>query len=53
MIDLQSQKEKFKEHKATLTDCGHIKILDFKNPHSSNYRIRFLFEIVFTFIAYS
>ena len=44
MIDLQRQKENFKEHKATLTDCGNIKILDFKNPHSSHYRIRFLFE---------
>lgn len=34
----------FKEHIATLTDYGNIKILDFKNPKSNEYRIRFLFE---------
>lgn len=44
MIDLESQKENFKNHKATFTDYGNIKILDFKNPDSSEYRIRFLFE---------
>lgn len=36
--------EKFKEHVATLTDYGNIKILDFKKPDSFEYRIRFLFE---------
>lgn len=37
-------KKYFANHKATLTDYGNIKILDFKNPESSEYRIRFLFE---------
>lgn len=44
MIDLEKQKENFKDHKATFTDYGNIKILDFKKPGSSHYRIRFLFE---------
>ena len=43
-MDLEKQKEHFKNHKAVLTDYGNIKILDFKNPDSSHYRIRFLFE---------
>ena len=34
----------FKNHVATFTDYGNIKILDFKNPESCDYRIRFLFE---------
>ena len=37
-------KQKFKDHKATFTDYGNIKILDFKKPNSTEYRIRFLFE---------
>lgn len=44
MIDLKYQKERFKDHIATFTDLGNIKILDFKRPDSSEYRIRFLFE---------
>lgn len=44
MIELEKQKAKFAKHKATFTDYGNIKILDFKNPDSSDYRIRFLFE---------
>ena len=44
MINLEKQKENFKNHVATLTDYGNIKILDFKNPKSNDYRIRFLFE---------
>lgn len=36
--------ERFKNHVATFTDYDNIKILDFKNPKSSDYRIRFLFE---------
>lgn len=44
MINLEEQKKRFKDHVATLTDYGNIKILDFKNPNSINYRIRFLFE---------
>lgn len=43
-MDLKKQEENFKYHKATFTDYGNIKILDFKNPESSQYRIRFLFE---------
>lgn len=44
MIDLEKQKENFKNHMATFTDYGNIKILDFKEPNTSHYRIRFLFE---------
>ena len=44
MINLERQKENFKNHRATFTDYGNIKILDFKAPDTSNYRIRFLFE---------
>lgn len=44
MIDLERQKENFKNHRATFTDYGNIKILDFKAPDTSHYRIRFLFE---------
>ena len=34
----------FKDHVATFSDYGNIKILDFKKPNSNAYRIRFLFE---------
>lgn len=44
MFDLERQKNNFKDHVATFTDYGNIKILDFKKPGSSHYRIRFLFE---------
>ena len=44
MINIECQKELFKDHIATFTDLGNIKILDFKKPDSSEYRIRFLFE---------
>lgn len=44
MIDLSEQKEYFKNHEAKFIDYGNIKILDFKNPSSSHYRIRFMFE---------
>ena len=43
-MNMEYQKKKFANHKATLTDLGNIKILDFKNPDSFEYRIRFLFE---------
>lgn len=43
-MDLEKQKEHFKNHVAKFTDYGTIKILDFKNPKTSEYRIRFLFE---------
>lgn len=41
---LERQKENFKNHKANLMDYGNIKVLDFKNPDSNEYRIRFIFE---------
>lgn len=44
MINLEKQKENFKNHIATFTDYGNIKILDFMEPNTSHYRIRFLFE---------
>jgi len=44
MINLEKQKENFKNHIAKFTDYGNIKILDFKAPDTSHYRIRFLFE---------
>lgn len=43
-MDLERHKEHFKNHVATFTDYGNIKILDFKAPDTSHYRIRFLFE---------
>lgn len=43
-MNLERQMENFKNHIAIFTDYGNIKILDFKNPESSHYRIRFLFE---------
>ena len=43
-MNLEKQKEYFKNHIATFTDYGNIKILDFKAPNTSTYRIRFLFE---------
>lgn len=44
MVNLENEKENFKNHIATFTDYGNIKILDFKDPNTSHYRIRFLFE---------
>ena len=44
MLDIEKKKEMFKDHVATLTDYGNIKILDFAKPGSLEYRIRFLFE---------
>ena len=44
MHNLEKQKENFKNHKATFTDYGNIKTLDFQEPGTSHYRIRFLFE---------
>lgn len=43
-MNLEKQKDIFKNHIVTFTDYGNIKILDFKDPNSSAYRIRFLFE---------
>ncbi len=44
MIDIERQKKNFINHVATFQDLGNIKILDFQNPGSCVYRIRFLFE---------
>lgn len=44
MLNIEKQKENFKNHVATFTDYGNVKILDFKEPGTSHYRIRFLFE---------
>lgn len=44
LLDMEYQKEQFKDHIATLTDYGNIKILDYQRPGSSHYRIRFMFE---------
>jgi Ser-tRNA(Ala) deacylase AlaX len=44
MFNRERQIEHFKNHVATLKDYGDIKVLDFKNPESINYRIRFIFE---------
>jgi len=44
MFYIDYAKKCFKNHKATLSDYGNIKVLDFKNPESSEYRIRFIFE---------
>lgn len=43
-MNLERHKERMKNHVAKFTDYGNIKIVDFKNPDSSEYRIRFLFE---------
>lgn len=40
----EQDKNAFKAHKATLHDFGMIKVLDFKAPETSHYRIRFIFE---------
>lgn len=43
-MDIEKQKEYFKNHIATFSDYGNIKIIDFANPESCHYRIRFIFE---------
>ncbi len=44
MISIERQKEWFKNHVATFTDLGNIKIIDFKKPDTCCYYIRFLFD---------
>lgn len=44
LLDMEKQKKHFENHEATFQDLGNIKILDFKEPGSINYMIRFLFE---------
>lgn len=43
-MNLEIQKEHFKDHVAIFQDFGDIKILDFQRSGSVEYRIRFLFE---------
>lgn len=43
-MNIEKQKEHFKDHIATLRKYDNITILDFENPDSINYQIRFLFE---------
>ena len=43
-MNIEKQKEHFKNHIATLRKYDNITILDFENPKTINYRIRFLFE---------
>ena len=43
-MNLLHQKEHFKDHVATFQDFGNIKVLDFRNPDSIEYAIRFIFE---------
>ena len=44
MLSREWLEERFKNHIATFTDYGNIKILDFAEPGTSNWQIRFLFE---------
>ena len=44
MINLDYQKERFANHIATFTDFGFIKVLDYEEPGTNVYRIRFIFE---------
>ena len=44
MINIERQKKNFENHVASFSDYGNIKVLDFKNPESNEYRIRFMFE---------
>ena len=44
VIDLERAKQNFKDHVATFSDYGNIKVLDFQRPGSNEYRIRFIFE---------
>lgn len=43
-MNKERYRENFKNHVATFMDYGNIKVLDFKAPDTSEYRIRFLFE---------
>ena len=43
-LNIELENKRFKNHIAKYKDYGNIKIIDFKNPKDSTYRIRFLFE---------
>lgn len=42
--DVEAAKKRFSKHIATFSDFGNIKVLDFSEPGTNTYRIRFLFE---------
>ena len=44
MLDLERAKTRFQNHIAIFQDLGNIKVLDFKEPDTYEYRIRFVFE---------
>lgn len=44
MLSREWLEERFKNHVATFRDLGDIKILDFQEPGTNNWQIRFLFE---------
>lgn len=44
MLSREWLEQRFKNHIATFRDLGDIKILDFAEPGTSNWQIRFLFE---------
>lgn len=44
MLNLETQKKNFEKHVAKFTDLGNIKILDFAEPNTCCYCIRFLFD---------
>lgn len=44
MLSREWLEERFKNHIATFTDYGNIKILDFEEPGTNNWQIRFLFD---------
>ena len=44
MLNIEAQRKNFENHVASFMDYGNIKVLDFKDPESNHYRIRFIFE---------
>lgn len=48
MFDQNYVKECFKNHKATVKYYDNITVLDFKNPNSNEYRIRFFLKTIIT-----
>lgn len=44
MLTREWIEQRFRKHVATFTDYGNIKILDFEEPGTNNWQIRFLFE---------
>ena len=46
-MNLEKQKENFKNHRATFKDLGNIKILDFKKPNRRETGILDLYMLAF------